>query len=133
MTATYRQDKGRFRFYNENPKSLVSASDCVVRAIAKATGISWDEVYQNLCLVGLRVKDMPSSKRVYRRYLNNISKMEKQPWNGNRKYTLTEFAEEFNRGTYVVSIANHLTVIIDGFIYDTWDCSQYTVGNYWEI
>ena len=133
MTATYRQDKGRFRFYNENPKSLVSAGDCVVRAIAKATGISWDEVYQNLCLVGLRVKDMPSSKRVYRRYLNNISKMEKQPWNGNRKYTLTEFAEEFNRGTYVVSIANHLTVIIDGFIYDTWDCSQYTVGNYWEI
>ena len=133
MTATYRQDKGRFRFYNENPKSLVSASDCVVRAIAKATGISWDEVYQNLCLVGLRVKDMPSSKRVYRRYLNNISKMEKQPWNGNRKYTLTEFAEEFNRGTYVVSIANHLTVIIDGFIYDTWDCSQYTVGNYWKI
>lgn len=133
MVATYRQDKGRFRFYNENPKSLVSASDCVVRAIAKATGISWDEVYQNLCLIGLRVKDMPSSKRVYRQYLNNISKMEKQPWNGNRKYTLTEFAEEFNRGTYVVSIANHLTVVIDGFIYDTWDCSQYTVGNYWEI
>ena len=133
MTATYRQDKGRFRFYNENPKSLVSAGDCVVRAIAKATGISWDEVYQNLCLIGLRVKDMPSSKRVYRQYLNNISKMEKQPWNGNRKYTLTEFAEEFNRGTYVVSIANHLTVVIDGFIYDTWDCSQYTVGNYWKI
>ena len=133
MTATYRQDKGRFRFYNENPKSLVSAGDCVVRAIAKATGISWDEVYQNLCLIGLRVKDMPSSKRVYRQYLNNISKMEKQPWNGNRKYTLTEFAEEFNRGAYVVSIANHLTVVIDGFIYDTWDCSQYTVGNYWKI
>lgn len=42
MAADYRKSKGRFIFHNENPRGLLRASDCVIRAIAKATKREWE-------------------------------------------------------------------------------------------
>ena len=45
--------------YNENPQRR-NVGDCTVRAIAKATGKSWEEVYMGLSAEGYLRKDMPS-------------------------------------------------------------------------
>jgi len=49
----------------------------------------------------------------------------------NTRYTVAEFADTHNHGTFVISVANHLTCIVDGTLYDTWNCGHKSVGNYW--
>mgnify|MGYP000951231342 CR=1 FL=1 len=65
----YRTSSGCFIFHNENPKGRVSSGDCVIRAIAKTTGKSWEDVLTDLFEVGLKIKDVPNSKRVFQKYL----------------------------------------------------------------
>jgi hypothetical protein len=135
MAAEYRKSKGCFIFHNENPRGLLRSNDCVIRAIAKATGKDWDEVFEQLAIIGLELKDVVNSKPVYDKYLQQLGYlMQKQPRKSNNtKYTAAEFAKKFNKGRYVISLAHHLSVVVDGKIYDTWNCSEKSVGNYWEV
>ena len=135
MAENFRTSKGCYVFHNANPAGKLNAGDCVIRAISTATNADWDKVFLGLCAVGLELKDVASSKPVYTKYLQNIGyPMQKQPRKrNNTKYTAEEFAREFNRGTYVISLANHLSVVVNGKIYDTWNCSDKCVGNYWVI
>lgn len=130
-----RKSKGCFVFHNENPKGSVTAQDCVIRSIAKATQKTWEETYHGLSLVGISLKDVLNAKPVYKKYMEQQGyPMQKQPRKSdNAKYTVEEFAQKFSEGTYVISMANHLSVVIDGKIYDTWNCSDKSVGNYWKI
>lgn len=57
-----------FSYFNPNPAGL-KVGDCTVRAIAKGTGKSWDEVYIGLCLQGLIMGDLPSANSVWSAYL----------------------------------------------------------------
>jgi hypothetical protein len=57
-----------FSYFNPNPAGL-KVGDCTVRAIAKATGKSWDEIYIGLCLQGLILGDLPSANSVWGAYL----------------------------------------------------------------
>jgi len=105
--------------------------DCVVRAISSSSGKSWDEVYIALGEVGFELKDMPSSKHVYEKYLGQIGyRKQKMPRRSdNTRYTVKEFSEELCKNA-IVSVANHLTCIKDGNLIDSWDCSYKSVGNY---
>ena len=132
---SYRQDNEHFKFTNVNPKNLLSSADCVVRAISIATKKPWDKVYIGLCNIGLEMNDMPNADKVYERYLeDNGWKMLKQPRKSdNTKYRAYEIAE-MSRGSGVVVIirvANHISVIYNGYIRDTWDCGDKTIGNFW--
>lgn len=57
-----------FSYFNPNPTGR-QVGDCTVRAIAKATGNSWDETYIGLCLQGLILGDLPSANSVWGAYL----------------------------------------------------------------
>ena len=135
MAAEYRKSKGCFIFHNENPRGLLRSNACVIRSMAKGTGKEWDEVFEQLAIIGLELKDVVNSKPVYDKYLQQLGyPMQKQPRKSNNtKYTAAEFAKKFNKGRYVISLANHLSVVVDGKIYDTWNCSDKSVGNYWEV
>ena len=118
---------------NLNPIGKRSG-DCVVRAICGATNKTWEEVYNDLCKLGLEMKEMPNMKKVFEKYLEQIGwKKQKMPRFGdNTRYTLEEFADENNKGVYIINLANHLTYIEDGTLIDIWDCSGKSVGNYWK-
>ena len=47
-----------FRYFNPNPNGR-NVSDCTVRAISKATGKDWGEVYLALCIQGYLDGDLP--------------------------------------------------------------------------
>ncbi len=130
-----RTSSGCFIFHNENPKGRVSSSDCVIRAIAKATGKSWEDVLTGLFEVGLKIKDVPSSKPVFQKYLEQQGyRMQRQPRKPDAtKYTVEEFANKFSKGAYIVNLANRLSCVVDGKIYDTWNCKDKSVGNYWKV
>ncbi len=126
-----------FEKVNQNPKGRKSA-DCVVRALSYSSGKTWDKVYEELCTIGFKKKAMPNEKVTYEHWLkeNGYIKM-KQPRHANRtKYTVEELIDELDNSemwdkAVVISVANHLTCSQYGTLYDTWDCSYKTVGNYW--
>ena len=132
--ADYRKSKGSFIFHNENPKNSLSAADCVVRAIAKGTNQTWDHVFKGLFEVAFKLKDSPNTKKTYGKYLKDIGyTMQKQPKNfDGTKLTVQDFINQNPEGTYICKLRGHLTVVVDGILYDTWNCLDDVVGNYWE-
>lgn len=57
--------------YNPNPSNK-QTGDCVVRAVAIAEGITWDEAYKELTTKAFQEKDMPSVNPVWANYLESI-------------------------------------------------------------
>ena len=121
---------------NNNPKQN-KTGDCVIRAISLATNKSWTDVYKELAELGMKKCLMMNDNKNWKAYLKQLgyqqNKMPKRE-DGTR-YTLREFCDEIAETdkTYIVSIAKHLTVIKDKKLYDTFDCSKKSVGNYWVI
>jgi hypothetical protein len=118
------------------------AGDCVVRSVAIATGISYQKVYQDLYDANkkFRIKsrsklakslikknDSPRTgthRAVLKKYLKQLG------W----KWTPTMFIgqgckvhlkkEELPNDTLIVSCSKHITVVINGVLNDTYDCSR---------
>nr|WP_308592824.1 hypothetical protein [uncultured Criibacterium sp.] len=125
----------RYIYHNQNPKNLQRAADCVFRATSFAFGITWEQALRELTQVALQVKDAPNSKRVLEKYLKlkGLEKQKQPVKSNNKKYKVREFCNKFSTGTFIVKTARHLTVVKDGYIYDTWDCGEKCVGNYWRV
>lgn len=121
-----------FEKFNNNPKGK-RHGDCVVRSISGASGKSWEEVYNSLCLIGFELKAMSNEKCVYEKYLNSLGYIKySQPKKANnKKYCIYEIDNLIDNNTVIISLANHLTYCKDKIIFDIWDCTHKTVGNYW--
>jgi len=122
--------------YNNNPKNK-KTGDCVIRAISLATKTSWEQIYRNLTEQGIKKGLMPNDRANWKAYLKNLGyEPQKMPRrNDNTRYTLDEFCKELAKPnvTYIVKVANHLTVVKDKDLYDSWNCGHKSVGNYWVI
>lgn len=121
-----------FHFHNENPKGR-RTGDCVIRAIARASSKSWEDTLTGLYTVALRVKSELAYHDCYERYLAEQGWLKHaQPRKTDRtKYTVAEWCRLHPHSTMVISVARHLTCIIDGKCNDIWDCTGMTVLNYW--
>ncbi len=119
---------------NNNPKNKIT-NDCVIRAIALATNNKWENVYRELAEQGIKKGLMINDRNNWKAYLKSLGyEQQKMPRKVDRKrYTLKEFCEELAEKDkiYIVKVAGHLTCIKDKKLYDTWNCSNKCVGNYW--
>lgn len=109
---------------NVNPGKR-RVGDCVIRAIATATGMSWLKVYDDLAMVGRMVYDLQPSNDVWGLYLylmgfDPFILPESCP----ECVTVKEFAKRFPRGRYIVGTGNHAVAVIDGNWFDTFDSGQ---------
>ena len=122
----------KFEKKNVNPKGR-KAGDCVIRALSTSSGMRWQSVYEQLGELGLRLCRMPNEKQTYEKWLNIMQYTKhKQPRREDgTKYTVQELIDELWVRDAVITVANHMTVVEDGVLIDTWDCSQKTVCNYW--
>lgn len=122
--------------YNNNPKQK-RTDDCVIRALSLGLNKSWEDVYKDLTNLGIKKGLMLNDRNNWKQYLKDFGyKMEKMPKKLNgKRYTVEEFINElaYNKQTYIIKIANHLTVVKDKKLYDTWNCKNKCVGNYWII
>ena len=119
---------------NVNPKRK-KASDCVIRAIVTATNKSWYDVYSELCELGATMYDMPNSDVVWKKYFDNngFIKYSIKVTKGSKRPTVESFTKEHKSGTYILSVAGHLTVCKDGKYIDSWDCGSKSLYGYWEV
>lgn len=117
--------------YNPNPEGRM-VGDCTIRAITKATGKSWEEVYAGVVLDGFLLSDMPTANAVWGAYLkrNGFKRFlidEDAPIN----YTVADFASDNPIGTYILALSGHVVTVVDGDWYDTWDSGKELPIYYW--
>ena len=117
---------------NLNPKNK-KVADCVIRAIAKAENKTWLEVFDLLTKIARENYSVLNDKTVYSTYLNKYPKINvKHEVNGKKKRLTVKDVCKLE-GTYIVKIANHLTVVIDGKYYDIWDCGNKCAYVIWKV
>lgn len=119
-------------YFNPNPyHNLVG--DCVIRAISKATGQTWEDTYLDIAMQGYLLKDMPSSNEVWHSYL--VKKGYKRRMLPNTCpdcYTIRDFCEEHPKGEYILATGSHVVAVESGKYFDTWDSGDETVVYYYE-
>lgn len=116
-------DGGRSKYFHG------SASDCVTRAIAIATGRDYKEIYN---LVAKEVKAVTGTKSarngVPKKVTKKVMKDLGFKWIPTMKIgsgCTTHLREkELPNGIIIVQVTGHVSCIIDGVINDTHDCSR---------
>lgn len=108
--------------YNPHPYHR-NVGDCVIRALSKVTGDSWDDVYLDLAVMyGFNLKDMPSANYVWGAYLRNHGFQRKViPDSCPDCYRVDDFCTDHPEGTYVLGTGSHVVAVVDGNYYDSWD------------
>ena len=126
----------KFIKFNNNPKNNIT-KDCVIRAISFATNKSWKDTYRELTELGIKKGLILNDRKNWKAYLKKLGyEIQKMPVRDDRtRYTLEEFCDELAKPNiiYIVKVANHITVVKNKDLYDTWNCSNKSVGNYWII
>lgn len=115
-------------YYNPNPNGRFTG-DCVIRSLAKALNLDWDHAYLLVMLEGFELKDMPDVNYVWESVLlkHGFTK-ELLPINCPNCYTVSEFAERFSHGRYILATGSHVVTLIDGDWYDSWDSSREVIS-----
>lgn len=132
-------DTDYYKYVNVNPKNKFGG-DCVIRAIALATGQSWEQTVREMTELGIKMGYVLNDPHVYSKYL--LQKgfiLCKEPRDVcNRKMTVKEWIDEEQlyegnqRGVFVANVgSHHVTTIIDGKVHDIWNCSNRTMHKYW--
>ena len=131
------KDTAYFTYYNANPKNRITG-DCVIRALSVFLQKDYYDVYKELYDTSIKTGYMVNDKKNYERYLKDMGiEKQKQPRQAdNTKYTGKEFIKEIARPgkRYFAHIGGHHVIAIkDGRIYDIWDSSNKSIGNYWVL
>lgn len=130
------KDTRYFHYYNANPKGI-RAADCAIRALSLALNQTWEDTLQGLTEVALKCKRDPTETDTIAKYLNQKGWIkEPQPKHlDGTKYTGKQFIDARLESRVIICNigAQHMSVITGGKFYDTWDPSDYTVGNYWSF
>ena len=116
-----------YRFYNANAKGR-HVNDCTIRAISAAENITWDEAYYKLSNLARKEGLMMDSVEFIEKYLDD--RYERVCY---RSTSLGEFIDECDEGVFLVTMPGHITVVIDGILFDTFDCSDRVIRCAWEV
>lgn len=118
--------------YNENPIAR-NTGDCVLRALAVATGYGWDATYWALCLFGSNHYDWGNSDEVWWEYLDSLGwKRHFLPDNCPMCFTIEDFCRKYSEGVYIVGCKGHVVAVIDGKYIDTWDSGKCNPLYFWK-
>ncbi len=110
-----------------------ATGDCVVRAVAIATGRPYQEVYDSMWDGSKKLKllrergESPREgvrRKVYDKYLRSIG------WSWTPTMSIGSGCkvhlkrEELPGGRIIARLSRHLVAVVDGKIHDTYDCSR---------
>ena len=107
--------------------------DCAIRAVAIATGMTWDEAYIVLSDYGMLYKNLPNANEVWGAYLKDRGFTRHiLPDTCPDCYTVADFCRDHPKGIFVVGTGTHVVTCIDGNAYDAWNSLEETPLYYWE-
>lgn len=115
-------DGGRSKYFKAS-----GVGDCCVRAICNATNKDYKEVYNELKKLNNGVSCRNGTpKKVWKKYIEEVLGWRKVSCSGigsGCKVHLNE-NELPKKGTYIIQVSKHLTVVKDGVLIDTFDCTR---------
>lgn len=123
-----------FIHYNPNPvRGEGGVGDCAIRAVAKATDLTWEQAYTELSTSGFLMGDVMNSDQVLAAVLRKHGFVRGTvPDTCPDCYTVGQFAADHPDGTYVVKSDNHVATVIDGNLFDAWDSSNRVALWFWQ-
>lgn len=120
----------RFKFVNVNPLGELE-EDCVCRAISNSIGEDYYTVQERLYLVAKLFDCDMLCVSCYKFLLDDVYKLDRlDEFAG---MTINDVAKHLRKGTFLIRVDGHLTVLRDGFIEDLWDCGEEIVRVIWCI
>lgn len=125
-----------YEYENVNPKNKFGG-DCVIRAIAKATGQSWETTIREMTDLGIKMGFVLNDDHVFAKYLESkgFRKMNEPRDVCNRKLSVKDWLIQHEgckiKPIVVVVGSHHVTCIIDNKVHDIWNCSNNTMHRYW--
>lgn len=129
------KETSTFHFHNANPKGK-NANDCVARAISVALSQSWEDTIREMTELGIKLGYAFNEDKLIAQYLKEKG-WERYPEPrdlNNKKITVNQFINKHgnNKGVIIAKVgSHHLSLIIDGVLWDTWDCTNNTMHAYW--
>lgn len=118
-----------FRYLNVNPDQT-SRNDCVTRAISKASDIPYAVIRKKLYHTARLLDCEKLCMTCYAHLIQSVLGGVPRNCEG---MTVGEFADLHPKGTYLIRISGHLTMIQDNTIYDIWDCRNRMCDVAWEM
>lgn len=117
----------KFKYLNLNPLGI-EEEDCVTRAIALASGKPYFTIRKKLQLTAELLECEKLCVCCYEHLLDSVFNYERIKING---MTVGEFAELHPKGVFLIRIEGHLTCLVNGCIYDLWDCRDRKATHAW--
>ena len=110
-----------YQYYNANPLGR-NVNDCAVRAISLAEDKSWDETYKKLAEFSRQEGITLSEVEFIDKYLYERYEAFCNPKRIN--FTVKDFLELDLKGRWLITTPGHITCVINGVCYDTFDPSE---------
>jgi hypothetical protein len=122
-----------FREFNAHPKGL-KTTDCVVRAISTATKVDYMECRRRLNQLkrDWGFTSYKDTKFLYK-YFEGYPRLIFKAVRGEPRIKGSGFTQLHPTGTFVLKMAGHVTVCVNGTILDIWDCTYRSVYTAWEV
>lgn len=117
-----------FVYYNNNPRGM-TVNDCVTRAISLGSGLPYEEVAEKLWLTADLYNCDRLCKFCYSKFIEDVLGFP-QVYCDNMD--VGEFADRHPYGKYLVRISGHLTALVDGKVFDVWDCRDELCDLAWQ-
>lgn len=122
-----------YRYLNVNPYRN-DTIDCTIRAISLFLDQDWDDTYIGICVSGYIIKDMPSSNKTWRHYLETMHCVRTRiPNTCPDCYSVSDFAIDHPYGRFLLALDGHVVAVVDGKYYDTWDSGNEVPLFYWRV
>lgn len=120
-----------YAYLNLNPKKR-NVSDCTVRAFALAHNISWYDSFDILTDYAREACIVLDDTSFIDEFLSNKYDYICYKCFG-EKVTVGSLCNQYPIGIYLITMSGHITCMIDGVIYDTWDCTEKYAWRVWEV
>lgn len=119
----------KFKYLNVNPDNQ-KESDCVTRAISLASGLPYSVIRKKLYHTSKLLDCEKLCVCCYRHLLDEVFKFRRLNCDN---MTVNDFANKHNPGIFLLRMNGHITCLIDGIIYDIWDCREEVVTDAWRV
>lgn len=120
----------RYEFLNLNPLNEIE-EDCVCRAISLALQEDYYLIQRKLELIGELFECEFLCECCYKKLLDSVYDLKRVE--DLKGIKIRDFVDNNPYGTYLIRIENHLTAVIDGTLYDLWDCLDEKIDILWKV
>lgn len=129
-----------YQYYNANPRDD-KISDCVRRSISLAYHKDYKQVTRELRTLRKNTNEKLSNVPiVFEAYIHqNGCVYESESIVKSKEQTIKQFIKSNPIGTYLLIVGRergnpkHMTSLIDGVIYDTFDCTDWYIIKYYKV